>query len=137
MNMKKNTIILLILVFFISVSSGTQVSCDLTKDELKHFLRTDPVSYEYGDEYIGMRSSYLTHMLTNNARENGIYLGSVKLYNPSEKRGYVFAYVVINNEFIYIDAETDQLYTYNEATKRLSSGVILTYVDYKGHTVCM
>jgi len=97
------------------------------REEIVKFLATDKTDT---DARFSL-SSTAAYYLAKNASESGFMFGTVKFYNPYEKVGYVFCYnITSDNYFVFLDPETDAIYTYNEAKHRLSSGVEIPYTRY-------
>lgn len=99
------------------------------REEIVKFLATDKTDTD-AHKTISL-SSTTAYYLAKNANESGFRFGTVKLYNPYERVGYVFCYnITSDNHVVFIDPETDAIYTYNEAKHRLSSGVEIPFVRY-------
>jgi len=99
------------------------------REEIVKFLATDKTDVD-ARKSISL-SSTTAYYLAKNANESGFRFGTVKFYNPHERVGYVFCYnITSDNHFVFIDPETDAIYTYNEAKHRLSSGVEISYTRY-------
>ena len=99
------------------------------REEMVKFLATDKTDMD-ARETVRL-SSTSAYYLAKSANESGFRFGTAKFYNPYEKVGYVFCYTITSDGyFVFIDPETDAIYTYNEAKHRLSSGMEIPYVRY-------
>lgn len=114
------------LIYIVSIILLTMIpviSAEYTDEykELSDFLNSDNTNIIHQ----GKLSSISAYYLTENASYNNISLGMVKLYNPDARVAYFFCYYIYYNEeynrnsYIFIDPETDRIYSFSNARYRL------------------
>lgn len=126
--MKRNIVMVAIAMMFLISPALACVEEEDGMNALKVFLAWDKTDLLDNATLSSEQSS----TMAENAYDNGIDMGIVKFYNPDEKVGYYFAYTEIAGEIVYIDAETDNVFTSIDTAKnRLSyRGVEFTDICY-------
>lgn len=84
---------------------------NLSDTELFYFLESDSTDMLVYNETFDC--TLFTYTLINNAHKENINMGGLLMFNSS-LRGHVMAYVYVDGIPMYIESQTDDIFTFNQ-----------------------
>lgn len=131
--MKTSIITFGILFVILSGSASASMNYGTAIEKLTSFLEKDDTNLRFNWQNTPS-SAYVYHVLRNASFQN-ITMGRAYFYNETERTtGYVFGYYITSeNNVLFIDAQTDKILTYDQATTRYKASwkpASMRYVKY-------
>lgn len=131
--MKKSIIAFGILFVILVGSASASMDYGTAVKKITIFLEEDDTNLRFNWQTTPS-SAYVYHV-SRNASLQKITIGRAYFYNETDKtNGYVFGYYITSeNNVLFIDAQTDKILTYNQATTRFKASwkpAVMRYVKY-------